>query len=170
MLTWFGVLFFTTLLGLMMGGLLVSKRNLPQHKLILAVVIMFAGMTYVGMLLGSIVSSFLSIIVIKVFMTICAVLFIVVCLSQFHSTLGFFYTKEKIVWAPLLVLFLLFGMEWAFADISPWVIILASLLFMGTMMAGTFVQVMIQEKAWRIPYSAFIPFVWLLFIVIIKLV
>ncbi|WP_078552837.1 hypothetical protein [Bacillus alkalicellulosilyticus] len=169
MISIFSIVFYTLFLGLMVGGLFVSKRSLPSQILILIVVAIFTGATFLGMFLGSFFASFVSVILIKMLLFIISILFIFFCLSRFHTTLGFFYSNDITVWGPMILLFFFFGMEWAFYEISLWSIIMTSLAFLLAMIGGTYLQILIQDRTWRLPFSPFIPFVWLLFILIIKL-
>lgn len=157
------------LVGLSTGGLFVSRRVDPHQSLFLVVTIAFLIFCILGMLIGGLVSGFISPkIMSMIFGLVCLVL-IGFLIWKYDPSFG--YVKhEPSSFAVFLILFILVGMELALVAISMWLSIVFSLIFSGGFYLGfMFIYRVIYRN--RSPQIfALIPLVPILFIALFKLI
>ncbi len=169
MISWFVALFSIILIGIGIGGLFISKRMFPHQLVIFGVAVTFGLAGYLGMLIGSLFTDWMSWRFAEIFVAIVCLLFVALCFMRFHPTLGYFHSEDKGLWGIILLLFLLLGIEWSLNEINRLFIFLATPLFFVAVIAGATLQIHLISRLWKMAYVTFLPLSWLIIIAIIKL-
>lgn len=163
------IFFFIIMTGLTLGGLLVAPKERVKLLQFIFFVIFFLFLCYIGMIIGMIFSSWVSVRLLEYILTIIALLFIVACVTRFHPTFGFFHPGDRVLLLLLASLFLLMGLEWGLLELRTFFTITSSILFAASLMIGMIIQLQIKQMLWRHSYTAYTPLVWILFACLLKL-
>ncbi|MEC2070537.1 hypothetical protein [Alkalihalophilus marmarensis] len=168
---WFGImmLFFVFALGFTLGGLLSTPKQPPQLMHVILFSFVFCVLTYLGMLSGMFVTSWVAFGFIEIIIVILTFLFIIASVTNFHPTFGFFGHGRPIVLILLSSLFFVMGFEWGIVELRTFFTVSAAILFFCAICLGLFIQQQIQALLWRYSYIVYLPLIWLLFVTIIKL-
>ncbi|MGO4887160.1 hypothetical protein ACJ2A9_05325 [Anaerobacillus sp. MEB173] len=156
-------------LGFGIGGMLISRRTVPQVYILLSIAILFLFLGYIGILLGNFMFSWLANSILHIMIGIFLILFVIFLLLQFHPVLGFFHGNGKLQWVILFLLFLLVGMDFSKLELSNWFIIIIGLLFLIAMMLGANMIYRLVSQMRSHSNVIFLPALFLIFLGILKL-
>ena len=169
MFSWFIAICTLFFIGIGLGGLFVTKKMFPHKLVFFGVALLFGFAGYVGMVTGTFLPQWVSGRLMEILAALVALVLVVLCITRFHPTLGYFHSQDKGIWTVLIALFFLLGNEWALYEMSRTFILFAIPLFFVFVIGGASFQLHISKKMWRETYFAFLPLLWLIFIAIIKM-
>lgn len=155
--------------GLSTGGLMVSRRIDVNQSLFIVIGISFFLLCYLGMFIGGIITSFVSPKVMSMIFGLSCLALIAFLIWKYDPRFGF-VKQEPASFSIFLVFFLLLGIELAILEISIWLSIVFTLIFIGGLFLG-FMFIYRVINLHRSPrVFVLIPLVPLFFIGLFKLI
>ncbi len=169
MLTIISAIITVLFIGVSTGGLLVSRRIDPHQSLFIVVGLAFFLFSYIGMFFGIKVVGFIG-------TTGMSIMFGLFCLGLIGFLIwkydpAFGYVKQEPVSLSIFIIFFFFiGMELGVLELSLWLSILFTIIFVGGAFLGFMAVYQILYRHRSSQLLALLPLVPLLFIGLFKLI
>lgn len=156
------------LAGLTTGGLLISRRVDPHQTLLIIVGMAFFLFCFIGMFIGGKVTGFVSPTAISIIFGLFCFALIGFLIFKYDPAFGY-VKQEPASLAIFVVFFFLIGMEMAILEVSIWMMIVFTAVFVGGLVTGALLIFRVIHSHRTTQLLALLPLVPLLFIGLFKL-
>lgn len=162
-------LFTILFIGLSVGGLIVSRRALPEQFMFFSVGFIFFVFSFLGRFIGGVIHSITNEKILGVFIGLACIFIIGYLLWKYDHAFGFVKQEDLTFWWIFASLFVLLGIEHTVLQISPWFIFIYTIFFTGSAVLGSIIEYRLITRQLSHPIFAIFPLLPLFIVAVIKI-